>query len=1415
MEILRYSDLDARGLEKHVERAAALLREGDFRGADARKMVGSPFYRARLNDKDRLLFRFVTHGGQSHLVLLEVIRNHAYEKSRFLNGAAVDEDKLMPIPDAAQVPEADFLPLSFINPKIQRVHVLDKILSLDDWQEAAYVQRLPLILIGSAGSGKTVLTLEKMKQMSGDVLYVTHSAYLVENARGLYYASGYENEGQNLSFLSFQEFVETIRVPPGRVVDFRIFARWFSRHRQASGLRDAHQVFEEFNGVLTGSPVTTAYLSRADYLDLGVRRSIFTGDERLRVYDLFLKYIDFLKQEGLADLNLLCFEYHKDCRPSYDAVVVDEVQDLTNVQLSLILRTLRRPEKFILCGDSNQIVHPNFFSWAALKTLFYENRLKAGGEIIRILNTNYRNTPEVTHIANRLLILKNARFGSIDRESHYLVRPISENHGSVEFLADTDAVKREFDARTSRSTRFAVLVMRPEDKETAARCFRTPLLFSIQEAKGLEYENIILFNFVSGSNAAFKEVTEGIEAVDLKSDFSYARAKDKTDKSLEAFKFYINALYVAMTRAVQNLYIIEQDTGHRLFRLLGLDLPGREVKLKAQDSTAEEWQAEAHRLELQGKQEQAEAIRRRILETEPVPWPVITPDGLAQLEAEALNPKAYNRQAKLLLFEYAVMYSVPRLFPKLAALQFSPALRAESERAAIENKYNQDCLGAHPVLNQKIERHGVDFRNPLNQTPLMVAARMGRKDLVRELVVQGANTQARDNWGRVPLQIALRQAYRQPDYARSAIGEIYPLLAPSALKVRVGGRLVKLDSHIMDFFLLHSMVALFEDVVRRKVQVSFPAFETSDFVSALAPFPMNVIPEYRRRRPYLSGVLARNELHRDDPCNRRLFLRVSHGFYVPNPAMEIEIENAWINVCDLLRLDSMDEGAEKRLKDLLDVMRHVREQGRLETSIRLRPSPFHDNPVARTLDSIARRVRGEDVSWEDEWEETDPQSARATPEIPRLPERDVATVSADTAPRGQPEPLRPPPRVEPALSAPTQHELPMEDVVADSAAIASPPAAPSEPEHIDADAGARTAQEPTLVLPLPVPSAVSSGLEPAGLHMSGESSNRVKAISQRRVTPRGAEGAAMPPPLPPLLDIAMPEYTQREQQMLRRIEYPPQPFPAADGRLVAANHDRFRPALLDMVRGMLDPHVKQAVIDDRHNYMGYAAAMYILAGARDQALLPLLLRVTIDPGLARFHLRNERWLDLPRILATVTQQDLAPIINLTAWPQLPGASRGLILKTLAILFLWKRTSRESVVQALRQTFEAVIPASDLDLWDVVLYVCYTVHPHEVMGHLRRQMSSAVCRGLGVNRAALENLNLMPITKVAADARSGAADPIRGWEDFAEIGLEGGSTREEEGDISEVSPIHAAPKTGRNDPCPCGSGRKFKKCCGAG
>jgi preprotein translocase subunit SecA len=34
-----------------------------------------------------------------------------------------------------------------------------------------------------------------------------------------------------------------------------------------------------------------------------------------------------------------------------------------------------------------------------------------------------------------------------------------------------------------------------------------------------------------------------------------------------------------------------------------------------------------------------------------------------------------------------------------------------------------------------------------------------------------------------------------------------------------------------------------------------------------------------------------------------------------------------------------------------------------------------------------------------------------------------------------------------------------------------------------------------------------------------------------------------------------------------------------------------------------------------------------------------------------------------------------------------------------------------------------------------------------------------------------------------------------------------------GEGSSVQTVRRAKKVGRNDPCPCGSGKKYKKCCG--
>jgi len=301
MRILTYRGLDSAaipGLDKLTARLAA----DDFRSADVKK-VGDNLYRARLDRSNRLLFALYRHNGERCALLLEYISQHAYEKSRFLaRGVAIDEDR---IPEAAPEAADEAPELPYLNPSLPRFHLLDKVLSFDEDQELVYRQPPPLVIIGSAGSGKTALTLEKMKDGVGDILYVTRSAFLVQNARDLYYANGWQSDDQTVDFLSFREYLESIHVPEGKEITPRAFAGWAARQRLPKALKDSHQLFEEFQGAITGTDPEQAYLSREDYLALGVRQSIFAPEDRGDVYDLFEKYLRFLDEQGWFDPNLI------------------------------------------------------------------------------------------------------------------------------------------------------------------------------------------------------------------------------------------------------------------------------------------------------------------------------------------------------------------------------------------------------------------------------------------------------------------------------------------------------------------------------------------------------------------------------------------------------------------------------------------------------------------------------------------------------------------------------------------------------------------------------------------------------------------------------------------------------------------------------------------------------------------------------------------------------------------------------------------------------------------------------------------------------------------------------------------------------------------------------------------------------
>lgn len=188
MEILYYTDLDYAKVKKNFSKVVEYLKNGNFAGAEVRKMSNTGYYRAKLDEENRLLFKFARYEGRSYLLLLEVILHHNYRDSRFLKGAAVDESKIEPVVKPEQVAETDVAPLPYVNPRSTQFHLLDKVISFDDDQQQVFQLPTPLIVIGSAGSGKTALTLEKIKTLRGNILYVTLSPYLVENSANLYYS---------------------------------------------------------------------------------------------------------------------------------------------------------------------------------------------------------------------------------------------------------------------------------------------------------------------------------------------------------------------------------------------------------------------------------------------------------------------------------------------------------------------------------------------------------------------------------------------------------------------------------------------------------------------------------------------------------------------------------------------------------------------------------------------------------------------------------------------------------------------------------------------------------------------------------------------------------------------------------------------------------------------------------------------------------------------------------------------------------------------------------------------------------------------------------------------------------------------------------------------------------------------------
>ena len=104
---------------------------------------------------------------------------------------------------------------------------------------------------------------------------------------------------------------------------------------------------------------------------------------------------------------------------------------------------------------------------------------------------------------------------------------------------------------------------------------------------------------------------------------------------------------------------------------------------------------------------------------------------------------------------------------------------------------------------------------------------------------------------------------------------------PSNLVLEYENRMFLAGSRSMLFFL----VILMRNISKTRYFLqsnNTPIFSVDDILEYTDLFPDELLPPYRKKRNYISSILAQNEILRDSNYNKKAFIRIKRGFYLLN-----------------------------------------------------------------------------------------------------------------------------------------------------------------------------------------------------------------------------------------------------------------------------------------------------------------------------------------------------------------------------------------------------------------------------------------------------------------------------------------------------------------------------------------------------
>ncbi len=288
----------------------------------------------------------------------------------------------------------------------------------------------------------------------------------------------------------------------------------------------------------------------------------------------------------------------------------------------------------------------------------------------------------------------------------------------------------------------------------------------------------------------------------------------------------------------------------------------------------------------------------------------------------------------------------------------------------------------------------------------------------------------------------------------------------------------------------------------------------------------------------------------------------------------------------------------------------------------------------------------------------------------------------------------------------------------------------------------------------------------------------------------------------------------------------------------AAHREEIIPRLL----GVLEEVAKDTAgyLDDQDRNL-HIYAMYLLAQFREPRAYPLLVKIFSAPGEVPFELAGDVVTqDLASILASVSDGDPSGMMELVENDKANEYARGSALDGFVTLMAFGRRTRDDVMAYLRRLFQ-ILERKPNEVWNGLANVCADLCPVEFMMELRQAYDEGLVDPGSIGWDEVEEAHEMGPDTAWKKARyryrliTDTADAITWWGCFHDYAAEkeraaAGTGAEDdpaafEDDADSLFPLlgsdlgipepyrRTEPKVGRNEPCPCGSGKKYKRCCG--